>query len=121
MPKFIKWIGSSWLIVAILYVIFKVMVALVLGPTWTQHYTEKDLIANYENRKNAILAVKDYFATIVPPHKRVEIEFTDSHTLGRLEVSSLDSATGATIYPIFQQWDLSTTSSQVDSILAALH
>jgi hypothetical protein len=121
MPKFIKWIGSSLLIVAILYVIFKVMVALVLGPTWTQHYTEKDLIANYENRKNAILAVKDYFATIVPPHKRVEIEFTDSHTLGRLEVSSLDSATGATIYPIFQQWNLSTTSSQVDSILAALH
>jgi hypothetical protein len=46
MPKFIKWIGSSLLIVAILYVIFKVMVALVLGPTWTQHYTEKDLIAN---------------------------------------------------------------------------
>ena len=121
MPKFIKWIGGSLLIVAILYVIFKVIVALMLGPTWAHIYTKKDLIANYEAKKSAILAVKDYFASIVPPHKRVEIEFTDSHTLGRLEVSSLDSATGATIYPIFQQWDLSTTSPQVELILAALH
>ncbi len=121
MPKFIKWIGGSLLIVAILYVIFKVIVALMLGPTWAHIYTKKDLIANYEAKKSAILAVKDYFASIVPPHKRVEIEFTDSYTLGRLEVSSLDSATGATIYPIFQQWDLSTTSPRGDSILAALH
>jgi hypothetical protein len=121
MPKFIKWIGGSLLVVAILYVIIQVVGALVLGPTWTHTYTKKDLIANYQAKKNAILAVKDYFVSIVPPHKSVEIEFTDSHTLSRLNVSSLDSATGATIYPIFLQWDLSTSSPQVDSVLAVLH
>jgi hypothetical protein len=121
MPKFIKWIGRSLLIVAILYVIIQVVGALVLGPIWTHTYTKKDLIANYQAKKIAILAVKDYFASIVPPHKSVEIEFTDSHTLSRLYVSSLDSATGATIFPTFLQWDLSTSSPQVDSILAALH
>lgn len=121
MPKYIRWIGRAVLVVAILYLIIQAAGVLVLGPTWTHHYTKKDLIANYENRKSAILAVKDYFATTVPPHKSVEIEFTDSYTLARLEVSSLDSATGATIFPIFQQWDLSTTSPKVDSVLAALH
>jgi hypothetical protein len=121
MPKFIKWIGGSLLIVAILYVIIKIVVALTLGPTWAHIYTKKDLIANYQAKKVAILAVKDYFASIVPPHKSVEIEFTDSHTLSRLDVASLDSATGATIYPTFLEWDLSTSSAQVDSVLAVLH
>lgn len=121
MPKFFKWIGGSLLTVAILYVIIKIVVALTLGPTWAHIYSKKDLIANYQEKKSAILAVKDFFASIVPPHKRVEIEFTDSHTLGRLEVASLDSATGATIYPTFLQWNLSTSSPQVDSVLAALH
>jgi hypothetical protein len=121
MPKFIKWIGRSLLVVAILYAIVEVVGALVLGPIWTHTYTKKDLIANYRAKKSAILAVRDYFASIVPPHKRVEIEFTDSHTLSRLEVASLDSATGTTIYPTFVQWDLSTSSPQVDSVLTVLH
>jgi hypothetical protein len=121
MPKVFKWIGGSLLTVAVLYVIIKIVVALTLGPTWAHIYTKKDLVANYEAKKSAILAVKDYFASIVPLHKRVEIEFTNSHTLGRLDVASLDPASGATIYPIFLQWDLSTSSPQVDSVLAALH
>jgi|HubBroStandDraft_2_1064218.scaffolds.fasta_scaffold130411_3 hypothetical protein len=121
MPKFVKWIGGSLLIVAILYVIIQVVGALVLGPIWTHTYTKKDLIANYQANKSVILAVKDYFASIVPPHKSVEIEFTDSHTLSRLAVSSHDSATGATVFPTFLQWDLSTSSQQVDSVLAVLH
>ena len=121
MPKFFKWIGRSLLTVAILYVIIKIVVALTLGPTWAHIYSKKDLIANYQAKKGAILAVKDFFASIVPPHKRVEIEFTDSHTLSRLEVASLDSATGTTIFPTFLQWDLSTSTPQVNSVLAALH
>ncbi len=121
MPKYTRWIGRTVLVVAILYLIFQAAGVLVFGHTWTRHYTKKDLIANYENRKSAIFAVKDYFATIVPPDKRVYIEFADSHTLDRLDVSSVDSATGRGIGPTFTQWNLSTTSPQVDSILSALH
>jgi hypothetical protein len=121
MPKFIKWVGGTLLIVAILYVIIQVLGALALGPMWTNPYSKKDLIANYEAKRSAIQSVKDFFAAIVPPYKRVGIEFADNHTLGRLEVSSFDSVTGATVFPIFLQWDLSTTSPQVDSVLATLH
>jgi hypothetical protein len=121
MPKYIQWIGRTVLVVAILYLIIQAAGVLVFGPTWTQHYTKKDLIANYENRKSAILAVKDYFEAIVPSDKRVCIEFEDSHTLNRLDFSSVDSATKRGIGPSFTQWNLSTTSPQVDSILSALH
>jgi hypothetical protein len=59
MPKYIRWIGRIVLVVAILYLVIQAAGVLVFGPTWTQHYTKKDLITNYENRKSAILAVKD--------------------------------------------------------------
>jgi hypothetical protein len=121
MSKLIRWSGGILLIVVILYVIVQVVGALVLGSIWTQSYTKKDLIANYQAKKDAILSVKDYFTSIVPSRKSVEIEFTDNYTLSRLDVSSLDSATGATIYPIFLQWNLSTSSPEVDSVLATLH
>jgi len=71
--------------------------------------------------KAPFFSVKDYFATIVPPDKRVYIEFANSHTLNRLDVSSVDSATERGIGPPFTHWNLSTTSPQVDSILSALH
>jgi hypothetical protein len=54
MPKYIRWIGRIVLVVAIFYLIIQAAGVLVFGPTWTQHYTKKDLIANYENRKSAI-------------------------------------------------------------------
>jgi hypothetical protein len=85
------------------------------------NYSKKDLIANYQARKTQILQLKDFFTSIVPPHKHVAIEFSDDHTLGRLEVCSLDSMRGTFIYPIFLKWNLATTSRKVDSILGTLH
>jgi len=121
MPKYIRWIGRVVLVLAILYLLGEAAGVLVFGPSWLHHYTKKDLIANYEHRKDAILAAKAYFAAIVPAGKRVYIGFADDHTLDQLAVCSVDSATGRGFDPSFTQWHLSTSSPQVDSILHVLH
>jgi hypothetical protein len=121
MSKLLKWLGGGLLIFFLLYAIIQVMAAVAFGPIWTSNYSKKNLIANYKAKKGQILAAKSFFASIVPPHKHVEIEFTDDHTLGRFGVSSLNSVTGAVIYPIFLDWNLSSTSPRVDSVLATLH
>jgi hypothetical protein len=119
--KAFKWIIGFGFVLFLLYVIFYLLLLAALGPSRGKIYTKKDLIENYKRRKTQILNVQAYYASIVPRHKTVAIEFTDDHTLARLEVESLDSVTGAIIYPIFEQWDLATNSGKVDSVMATLH
>jgi hypothetical protein len=119
--KSIRWIARGIVILFLLYGIVQLVGAMTLWGIPPSNYSKKDLIANYQARKTQILEVKNFFTSIVPPHKHVEIEFTDDHTLGRLEVCSLDSTTGAFIYPIFLKWNLATTSRKVDSVIGTLH
>jgi hypothetical protein len=77
------------------------------------NYSKKDLIANYRARKTQILQVKDFFASIVPPHKHVEIEFTDDHTLARLENTMTAVPISSTTPP------LSSNMAEVSLFLSA--
>jgi len=83
-------------------------------------YTKKDLIDNFNARKGQIYALKNYFKSIVPQNREVEIEFSGNSRLFRFGVSRIDSVTGDVIYPIFLEWDLKTTSSQVDSVITSM-
>jgi hypothetical protein len=85
--KSIKWIVRCMVILLLLYGIVQLVGAVTLGVIWTSNFTKKDLIDNYKARKGQILAVKDFFASVVPPHKHVEIEFSNNHTLFTSSIS----------------------------------
>ena len=84
-------------------------------------HSKKDLIDNFEKRTTQILAVRDYFNSIVSNNKSVDIEFSSDTIIARLEVFGLDSVTRRMQFPVFTKWGLSIQSPQVDSILHALH
>jgi len=84
-------------------------------------HSKKDLIDNFEKRTTQILAVRDYFNSIVSNNKSVDIEFSSDTIIARLEVFGLDSVTRRMQFPVFTKWGLSIQSPQVDSILHALY
>lgn len=115
-PKWIR-IGTLILILgASGYAIFIMSLLSVFGSS----YSKKDLVRNFERKKGAILTLKRYFNSIVPKNEDVEIEFRDNNNLFRLGVSSLNSVTGATQYPIFLDWNLAIGSRRLDSIIATI-
>lgn len=121
MAETAKWIVRIAGLLVLLYLVVRVTAGIAFFTLFGRTYTKKDLIENYETRRAQIIYVKTFFASIIPRHKYVDIEFSGDRLLGRLTVSSLDPATGNIIYPIFQQWNIKTNSAQVDSILATLH
>jgi len=79
------------------------------GPS----YDKEDLIENYEERKEEILDVKEYFKSILPNGASVTIEFDNDKELGIFHVKA-DS--------IYQSnWNLKIKSPQVDSLLTELN
>ena len=78
------------------------------GPS----YNKKDLIENYEERKEEILEAKNYFKSILPNGASVTIEFDNDKELGIFHVK-VDS--------IYQSnWNLKLKSPKVDSLLTEL-
>jgi hypothetical protein len=79
------------------------------GPS----YDKKDLIENYEARTNEILAVKNYYKSILPDGASVTIEFDNDKELGIFHVKA-DS--------VYQSnWNLKIKSPKVDSLLTELN
>ncbi|HMH23634.1 MAG TPA: hypothetical protein VK563_17730 [Puia sp.] len=120
LKKAAKWVlicaGAGLLLYGILLAFARASFSDALETT----YTKKDLIDNFKARKDEIFALRNYFKSIVPQNRKVEIEFSSNSLLGRFGVSTTD-ATGSIIYPIFLKWDLKTTSVQVDSVITTLH
>ncbi|MDD3772624.1 MAG: hypothetical protein PHC38_08220 [Weeksellaceae bacterium] len=78
------------------------------GPS----YDKKDLIENYEQRKEEILDVKFFYKSILPEGSYIDIEFKNDNELGIFHVR-IDS--------VFQSnWNLKIESPKVDSLLTEL-
>jgi hypothetical protein len=84
-------------------------------------YTKDDLIKNYNKNEQEILGLKEYFSSIVPTDKQVEIEFENSNKLFRFGVYPIDPKTKWINYPIFLEWNLDVHSKKVDSVLKSMN
>jgi hypothetical protein len=89
--------------------------AKIFAPT----HSTNDLISNYIQKQQQILELKQYFNSIVPKNKEVEIEFEGDNKLFRFGVTTIDTS-GNIVYPIFLEWNLKTTSNIVDSIITTI-
>ena len=106
--------GARLIIIAI--------IAATWGNAFKETYTKKDLIENFKTRQQEIYSLRDYFNSIVPKNKEVDIEYASSTSLARLSVENLDPAAGtADISSRFQAWDLDIDGREVDSICKSLH
>lgn len=76
-------------------------------------YNKKDLVENYEERKEEILDAKNYFKSILPNGASVEIEFDNNKELGifHVKVDSINQ----------RNWNLKIKSPKVDSLLTELN
>ena len=78
-----------------------------------REYTNKDVIDNYEKKQKEITELKNYYNSIVPKNKFVEIEFDGNNHLFRLGIYSIDTVTKQLVLPGFLEWDLNTHSNKV--------
>src|SRR5215203_54073 len=99
------------------YFVFLISVCL----TSCTFYTKEDLIKNYNKKEHEILGLKEYFSSIVPADKKVEIEFENDNRLFRFGVYSIDPKTKWINYPIFLEWNLDVHSKKVDSVLKSMN
>lgn len=105
----------------LLYGIFVLLTMASFANSFETAYSKRDLIDNFNKRKDQIFTLRNYFKSIAPKYKEVEIEFSNDKTLGRFSVSSIDSVTGNVKYPIFVRWRLEVSSSQVDSVIRSMN
>lgn len=87
----------------------------------SREYTNQDVVNNYRKKETQIRGLKKFYNSIIPPNKFVEIEFDDSQHLFRFGVYSINPATNELILPGFLNWNLSTNSNNVDSVVATLN
>ena len=80
-------------------------------------YSVTDLKNNFYKNKTEIYELRKYFNAIVPKNRTVEIEFTNDNTLSRFGIYALDSTAGDPHDPGFEEWDLKTNTSRMDSII----
>lgn len=118
--KIIKWILISIGTGILLYACFFLYLFVAFSGTLDTYHTKQELIENYTKRRTKILELKNYFNSIVPKNKQVEIEFESDTKLFRFGVYSINPVTRGIIYPIFLKWDLKTGSSKVDSALTSI-
>ncbi len=83
-------------------------------------YSKQDLINNYNEKKRSIYELKDFFNSIVPKNRIVEIEFKDKNELGRLAVTNLNPKSSSFSDSYFCDWNLKTNLPKVDSIITSL-
>lgn len=80
----------------------------------------KDVIDNFQKKGKQIIELSEYYKSIVPNNKFVEIEFDDDNTLFRFGVYSIDTGTKELILPGFLNWDLKINSNKVDSVIKTI-
>jgi len=80
-------------------------------------YSTDDLKASFEDKKIEIYELKRYFNRIVPKNRFVEIEFSSDHELYRFGIKVLDSTAGDITGPMFLEWNLSTETAKMDSLI----
>ncbi|MDB5124193.1 MAG: hypothetical protein JWP94_2322 [Mucilaginibacter sp.] len=81
-------------------------------------YNIDELVANYNKKSKEIKDVREYFNSIMPKHKKVDIEFEDIGKISRLEIESADTGKNVNLAPEFLDWNLSY--QKADSILTVL-
>ncbi len=102
------------------YLCFMFFIFMFFSVTVNTFHTKQELIVNYSKHQTQIIELKRYFNSIVPKNKQVEIEFEGDRRLTRFGVSTIDTATGQRVYPEFLDWDLSTNSGKVDSVIKSI-
>lgn len=77
-------------------------------------YSVTELKKNFEKKSSQIYELIDYFETIAPQNRFVEIEFKNKNTINRFGAQESDTTNKA----IFLEWDLKINSAKSDSLMA---
>lgn len=88
---------------------------------FAKDYSVSELKENFYNKQSEIYELRNYYNSIVPKDRFVEIEFDDKNTLGRFGIMTVDSITGRSGKSLFLDWDLKTDSEKVDSLLKTIN
>jgi hypothetical protein len=97
---------------------YGVMLASVFGM-FDKHYNLTELIENFNKNRTEIYEVRDYFKSIIPKYKMVDIEFDDDN-IARLVISPVDTGKGSDLTLNFQDWNIPIKSPKTDSLLKVL-
>jgi len=82
-------------------------------------FTPKELIENFDKKQAEIYSLKNYYNSIVPQNKFVEIEFENNRELSRFGIATLDK-TNENFERTFLEWNLQINTLRMDSILSTI-
>lgn len=116
MNKILKWTLVAFGIFILFAIVWFVSLISAFG-VFDKVYTPDDLKASFEDKKVEIYELKHYFNKIVPKNRFVEIEFSGDKQLFRFGIKALDSTAGDITSPMFLEWDLSTETAKMDSLI----
>lgn len=119
MNKILKWILIV-LGICILFAIVYFLWFLSAFGAFDKVYSPDDLKVSFKKKQVEIYELKHYFNKIVPNNRFVEIEFSSDHKLYRFGIEELVSTSGDVTEPMFLEWNLSTETSKMDSLLKSL-
>lgn len=77
-------------------------------------YTQKELIENYNFNEFKISQLSQFYSSICPANKIVEIEFENDNTISRITISEKNKVD-------YQEWNFKIDSHIADSIFATIH
>ena len=69
-------------------------------------YNTTELVENFNNNKQQIYIARQYFNSIIPKYKKINIEF-DGKKISRLEIYPIDTGRGSDLTTNFLDWNLS--------------
>ncbi|SMC60838.1 hypothetical protein [Pedobacter nyackensis] len=116
MNKIVKWTLVAFGIFILIAIVWFVSLISAFG-VFDKVYSPDDLKASFQEKKTEIYELKHYFNKIVPKNRFVEIEFSSDHELARFGIKALDSTAGDITEPMFLEWDLSTETEKMDSLI----
>ncbi|MDB5286197.1 MAG: hypothetical protein JWR05_1146 [Mucilaginibacter sp.] len=120
--KTVKVIKITFLVMicaAIVYVVgYGIMLINAIG-LFDKNYTTAELIESFINKRSEIYGVKNYFQSIVPKYKLVDIEF-EKDNIAHLVISPIDTGRGSDLTINFQDWNIPIKSKKTDSLLKVL-
>lgn len=116
MNKILKWTLVVFGVFILIAIVWFVSLMSAFG-VFDKVYSPDDLKASFQEKKTEIYELKHYFNNIVPKNRFVEIEFSSDHKLARFGIKALDSTAGDITEPMFLEWDLSTQTAKIDSLI----
>ena len=87
MKKILKWILISLGAGLLIFAGFWIFLMYAFSGVFDKFCTKEDLIDNYKKRSAEIAEVKSYINKIVPPGKRLDIEFEGNSTIKMFHIS----------------------------------